>query len=128
MILVDSTVWINYFNGVSNPEVDKLDLRLDTDIVLIGDLILAEVLQGFRKQADFEAARETLLEFSIVEIGGTTLAIKSAENCRALRRRGVTVRKTIDVFIATYCIENQIPLLHSDRDFDKFEKLGLKVA
>jgi predicted nucleic acid-binding protein len=129
MLLVDSTVWIDFFNGRPAPEVDYLDAALASEIILVGDIILAEVLQGFRDDADFEAARRALDKFQQVCLLDGRLAVQSARNCRSLRRLGVTVRKTIDCFIAAYCIENQVPLLHTDRDFDPFEEhLGLMVV
>jgi predicted nucleic acid-binding protein len=94
----------------------------------LGDIILCEVLQGYRRQRDFEAARQALLRFPIYAVGGTGIALKSAENYRALRRQGITVRKRVDCLIATFVIENGFSLLHNDRDFDAFEAcLGLDV-
>ena len=129
MILVDSSVWVDYFNGKPTPETDFLDSLLGTEPVAVGDLILAEVLQGFRSDADYETAREMLSSLTTYDLLGANLAIKTAENYRALRKRGITVRKTADAIIATFCIEGRIPLLYSDRDFDPFVKhLGLKSA
>lgn len=129
MLLIDSTVWIDYFNGVSTPETDHLDSILGEEVILVGDIVLGEVLQGFRKDKDFEKAREAFGKFPQVSLLSPELAIRSAQNYRALRRRGITVRKTIDCFIATYCIETVTDLLHSDRDFDPFElHLGLQVV
>jgi predicted nucleic acid-binding protein len=129
MLLVDSTVWIDYFNGVENPQTDFLNRMLDKVPVLVGDLILAEVLQGFRQDADFESARRLLTRFTQAQMLSPTLAIQSARNYRTLRQKGITVRKTIDSLIATYCIENDHELLHNDSDFDGYEKyLGLLVA
>ena len=129
MILVDSSVWIDYFNGKLTPETDTLDRILGEDLVIMGDLILAEVLQGFRSDAAYEAAREALLKFQQVQMLNTELAIQSANNYRALRKAGITVRKTIDCLIATFCIQRGIPLLHSDRDFDPFKThLSLNVV
>ena len=129
MILVDSSVWVDYFNGQVTRETDFLDALLGTEPVAIGDLILAEVLQGFRSDADYEAAKELLASLTTYDLLGATLAIKTADNYRALRRRGITVRKTIDAIIATFCIERRTPLLYSDRDFDPFVRhLGLKPA
>jgi len=129
MLIVDSTVWIAYFNGLENPETDYLHTMVDKIPILIGDLILAEVLQGFRVDADFEKARRTLGKYIQVEMVSPALALQSARNYRLLRRKGITVRKTIDSLIATYCIENEHDLLHSDSDFDGYEKhLGLKVV
>jgi len=129
MLIVDSTVWIAYFNGLENSETDYLHTMVDKIPILIGDLILAEVLQGFRVDADFEKARRTLGKYIQVEMVSPALALQSARNYRLLRRKGITVRKTIDSLIATYCIENEHDLLHSDSDFDGYEKhLGLKVV
>src|SRR3990172_8756513 len=129
MLVVDSTVWIDYFNGVENSYTDYLHQIADKTPILIGDLILAEVLQGFRDDADFDKARRALGKYTQVEMVNLELALQSARNYRMLRRKGVTVRKTIDSFIATYCIENVRDLLHNDSDFDGYEKhLGLKVV
>lgn len=128
MILVDSTIWIDYFNGISSLRTDYLDRVLDQTRIIVGDLILAEVLQGFRNDADFEQARRALVKFHQVQMVNPSLAVKSAQNFRLLRRKGVTVRKTIDSLIATWCIENHVPLLHNDSDFDGYEAhLGLQV-
>jgi predicted nucleic acid-binding protein len=127
-LFVDSSVWIDYFNGVSTSETDYLDDTLGKRVIVVGDLILAEVLQGFRFQKDFEKARNALLSFPLIEVLGTDIAIKSAVNYRKLRTKGITIRKTIDCLIATRCIEDGLTLLHSDRDFDQFEQhLALKV-
>ncbi len=129
MILVDSSVWVDYFNGTITQETDFLDALLGAEPVAIGDLILAEVLQGFRSEADYEAAKQLLASLTTYDLLGTALAIKTADNYRTLRRRGITVRKTVDAIIATFCIERRTPLLYSDRDFDPFVKhLGLKPA
>jgi len=129
MILVDSSVWADYFNGRATRETDYLDTLLGTEPIAIGDLILAEVLQGFRSDADFAAAKELMACLTLYDLLGATLALKVAENYRALRKRGVTVRKTADTIIATFCIDRGVPLLYSDRDFDPFVKyLGLKPA
>ena len=128
MILVDSSVWIDYFRGIATPESDRLDSLLGVEPLAIGDLILAEVLQGFSSERDFNQVRKDLDAFTRVELGGKEIAIQAARNFRALRGLGVTVRKTIDTLIATRCIESGYTLLHSDRDFDPFEKhLGLLV-
>ncbi len=128
MILVDSSVWIDYFNGVANKETNFLDNELSVSPVLIADLILAEVLQGFAKESDYQVAKQKLLQLSMVEIGGSDVALKAAENFRFLRRKGSAVRKTIDCFIATFCIEKHLPLLHRDRDFNSFVRyLGLRT-
>jgi predicted nucleic acid-binding protein len=129
MLVVDSTVWIAYFNGLENRQTDYLHTMVDKTPILIGDLILAEVLQGFRDDSDFEKARRALGKYTQVEMVSPTLALQSARNYRLLRRQGITVRKTIDSLIATYCIENEHDLLHTDSDFDGYEKhLGLKIV
>lgn len=129
MLVVDSTVWVDYFNGVRNPQTDYLDQIADKTPILIGDLILAEVLQGFREDVDFEKARRAFGRYMQVEMINPELAVQSARNYRMLRKKGVTVRKTIDSVIATYCIENGHDLLHNDSDFDGYEKhLGLRVV
>lgn len=118
MILVDSSVWINYFNGISTWQTDLLDHYLSNTPIIIGDLILTEVLQGFRSNTDFETAKNFLGALQFRQIGGYRVAIKSANNYRILRKSGVTVRKTIDIIIATFCIIEGLTLLHDDRDFD----------
>ena len=118
MILVDSSVWINYFNGIPTWQTDLLDNYLSNVPVVIGDLILAEVLQGFRSDKDYETAKNLLSTLPFRQIGGYNVAIQSAQNYRFLRRTGVTVRKTIDIIIATFCIMEGLTLLHDDRDFD----------
>jgi predicted nucleic acid-binding protein len=129
MLIVDSTVWVDYFNGIENPQTDYLYEIVDKTPILIGDLILVEVLQGFRDDADFERARRIFGKYMQVEMVNQELALQSARNYRLLRRKGITVRKTIDSLIATYCIENEHTLLHNDSDFDGYEKhLGLTVV
>ena len=129
MLVVDSTVWIDYFKGVENLQTDYLDQIADKTPILMGDLILAEVLQGFRDNADFEKACRALGKYIQDEMVTPELALQSARNYRMLRREGVTVRKTIDSLIATFCIENEHDLLHNDSDFDGYEKhLGLRVV
>lgn len=128
MILVDSSVWIDFFNGVRTPQTDKLDDLLGAEELVMGDLILTEVLQGFNRDRDFETARKALAALPVVELGGEEIAIEAAKNFRRLRKFGITVRKTIDCIIATRCIVSGHDLLHSDRDFDPFrDHLGLRV-
>ena len=128
MVLVDSSVWIDHFTGRTTAETEWLDRSLGRRALVVGDLILAEVLQGFRAEADFRKARRALRKFPVLSMVGEAVALSSATNYRALRNRGVTVRKTIDCLIATCCILRRVQLLHSDRDFDPFElHLGLKV-
>ena len=129
MILVDSSVWIEYFNGIENVNTDYLDEILGSEPVGIGDLMLTEVLQGFRTDSGYKTAKRLLTDLPILEIVGTERAIRAAENYRLLRKKGVTVRKTIDTLIATFCIDQQYPLLFTDRDFAPFVRhLGLKSA
>jgi predicted nucleic acid-binding protein len=128
MIFLDSTVLIDYFNGKNNWQVEVLDSILGKELVVIGDYVLTEVLQGFRNEKEFQKAKTILLSFPCFDIGGKEIAIQSAKNYRFLRKKGITVRKTIDTMIATFCIQNKFTLLHNDRDFDPFNKfLNLKV-
>lgn len=129
MILVDSSVWIDFFRGTPSPQTDRLDALLGNEPLLIGDLILVEVLQGFTADRDFDRARRLLGLLDLITIGGHDIAVEAARNFRILRALGVTVRKTIDTLIATRCIASGITLLHSDRDFDPFaEHLGLECC
>ena len=129
MILVDSSVWIDYFKGAVTPQTEKLDSLLGQELLVVGDLILTEVLQGFTHDRDFNAARKMMTSLTVVELGGEEIAIQAARNFRVLRNLGVTVRKTIDTIIATRCIESGYDLLHCDRDFDPFARhLGLRVV
>ncbi len=129
MILVDSSVWIDYFGGTASPATDQLDALLGVEPLVTGDLILAEVLQGFAAEREFREARVLLESFEVVSLAGREVCLEAAQNFRALRRKGVTIRKTIDTIIATCCIRNGYVLLHDDRDFDAFvEHLGLRVA
>jgi predicted nucleic acid-binding protein len=128
MILVDTSVWIDYFNGKKSIQTDKLDELLSSEQIIMGDIILSEVLQGFRKDSDFNKAREALDFLQCYSISNKEIAIKSAENFRSVRKKGITVRKTTDMLIGTFCIENNIPLLHNDKDFTPLEKLGLLVV
>jgi len=118
VILVDSSVWVNYFNGISTWQTDLLDHYLSNVPVIIGDLILVEVLQGFRSNNDYEIAKDFLSALLFRQIGGFNVAVQSAQNYRVLRKSGITVRKTIDIIIATFCIIEGLTLLHDDRDFD----------
>jgi len=124
--MVDSSVWIDYFKGTINKQTDFLNSALGTQSLCIGDLILTEVLQGFRLDKDYRQARVLLSELTIYEILGVKIAQQSANNFRSLRKRGITVRKTADVIIATFCIEQKLPLLFTDKDFKPFvDHLGL---
>ena len=129
MILVDSSVWIDYFRGTSTPQSDRLDQLLGVVPLAIGDLVLVEVLQGFTGDKEFNQAKKLLSSFTLVDLGGHDIVIQAAKNFRTLRSLGVTVRKTIDTVIATRCIESGYYLLHNDRDFDPFaEYLGLRAV
>jgi len=129
VILVDSSVWIDYFRGKATAESDCLDSLIGSEPLLIGDLIMVEVLQGFASKRDFNQARRLLSTMRVIDLAGAQIAIRAAQNFRALRLLGVTVRKTIDTIIATRCIEDDIRLLYSDRDFDPFVRhLGLRTA
>ncbi|MEX1010482.1 MAG: PIN domain nuclease [Balneolaceae bacterium] len=128
MILVDTSVWIDYLNGVNTWQSDTLDRFLSEKTVLTGDIILAELLQGFDKENDFQVARKALDPLECIALGGKTVAIQSAMNFRLLRASGVTIRKTVDMLIGTWCIESKVQLLHNDKDFDRIAgKLPLKV-
>ena len=126
MVLVDSSVWIDFFGDALTPEVEALAAMVGKEQLIIGDLVLTEVLQGIRSDRQFRIVRSALRPLTTVTLVSPTLAVQSAQNYRFLRTQGITVRKTIDCLIATWCIENYIPLLHSDRDFTPFENhLGL---
>ncbi len=128
MILIDSSILIDFFNGIENWQTSYLSDALGRENFIIGDIILAEVLQGFRTKNDFIKAKELLFDFPIYNLCGKEIAVKSAENFRALREKGITCRKTIDSIIATFCIENEITLLHNDKDFIPFEtEFNLRV-
>ena len=129
MILVDSSVWIDYFRGTPTPQTEMLDSLLGSEPVVTGDLVLTEVLQGFGSEHDFNQARKLLTSLVVVDLVGQDIAIQAARNFRALRALGITVRKTIDAVIATRCIATGLTLLYSDRDFDPFvQHLGLRSA
>lgn len=129
MILVDSSVWIDYFRSADTPQVALLDSLFGRTPLAVGDLIAAEVLQGVRDEREFKLVRRTLGAFDHIDLAGYDLAVKALENYRQLRALGITIRKTIDTLIATRCIEDGLTLLHADRDFLPFaEHLGLKVA
>jgi predicted nucleic acid-binding protein len=127
MIVVDSSVWIDYFRGLSRPQTDKLDALLGAEPLAIGDLILVEVLQGFSSDQDFNQARRLLATLEPIDIGGHDIATLAANSHRALRALGITPRKTIDTVIATRCIVSGHALLHNDREFEPFVMhLGLR--
>ena len=129
MTLVDSSVWIDYFNGITSRETDMLDRLLREERLAIGDLILAEVLQGFSSDRQFREAHKMLSSLVMIDLGGKEVAVQAARNFRTLRKLGVTVRETIHTLIATRCIESGLTLLSSDRDFDPFVRhLGLRTC
>ncbi len=128
MILVDTSVWIDYFNGIENKQTDSLDHILSEQTVLIGDIILAELLQGFDSDKEFRLAKQALDPLDCIHLGGKSLAIKAAINFRFLRLKGVTIRKTVDMLIGSWCIEHDVELLHNDKDFDQIAtQLPLQV-
>jgi predicted nucleic acid-binding protein len=129
MVIVDTTVWIDYLRGTENPETRWLERELQRQRLGLTDLILCEVLQGIREQSLFTRVRADLLRFQVFQTGGSEMAVAAAQNYRDLRQRGYTVHKTIDCLIATFCLQGRHELLHRDRDFDCFEKvLGLRVV
>jgi predicted nucleic acid-binding protein len=129
VVIVDTTVWVDYFRGVRNPETDWLDTELDRQRLGITDLIVCEVLQGVRDEATATTVERQLLKLQVFETGSVDLARDAARNYRMLRSRGHTVRKTIDCLIATFCLRERHSLLHRDRDFDPFEEfLQLSVV
>ena len=128
MVLVDTSVWIDFFNGVDSVAASRLDGLLGSGRILMGDLILTEILQGFSREADYRRARALLAELPCADLCGHEIAVAAADNYRRLRRLGVTVRKTIDVIIGTFCVVNHHQLLHADRDFDCMQRnLGLRI-
>jgi predicted nucleic acid-binding protein len=128
LVIVDTSVWIDFLNGVTNPESEWLDLNLDRERIGLTTMVLAEVLQGLRDDREASLVRTQLLEFEIIDLLDAALAVEAAHCYRRLRAAGRTVRTTIDVLTATYCIREGHSLLHRDRDFDIFEeKLGLRV-
>ncbi len=122
MILVDTSIWIDYFNGIETKQTNMLDVALIDGTVAIGDMIVMEILQGFRDDNDCNKAKKSLATLEQYEMFGQSMVIKCADNCRVLRKKGVTIRKTADVIIASFCIDKKIPLLFSDRDFMPFVK------
>jgi predicted nucleic acid-binding protein len=126
MVVVDTTVWIDYVHGLNTPYTNALDFELIHNQVVTGDLIITEFLQGFRNDKDFEAATKIMDSLIYCDMLGKDIALKAAMNFRTLRKNGVTVRKTSDIIIGTFCIEHKLPLLHNDKDFEPMEKyLGL---
>lgn len=128
MILVDSSVWIDYFNGKISPQTDYLDAIVGKEVIIIADIVFIEVLQGFKNDSDYAKAKEMLELFPMVNILDKDVALKCIAMYRDLRQKGITIRKTIDIIIATYCIINNIALLQSDRDFIPFKDyMGLQI-
>ena len=128
MIVVDTTVWIDVLQGRSNARSDWLNRNLTVESLALTDLIFCEILQGVHRDDSFPLFQRDLLRFLVFETGGAELAVAAANNYRSLRKRGITIRSTIDCITATFCIREGHHLLHNDRDFDPFEKhLGLKV-
>lgn len=128
MIVADTSVWIDYVNGIIAPHTNLLDFELINNQIITGDIIIAEFLQGFKSDADFSKAKGIMDSLVYYDFLGHRNAHKAADNYRKLRKQGITIRKTIDIFIATFCIENDFQLIHNDRDFDPMEEiLGLKV-
>jgi len=128
LIVADTSAWIDYVKGIDAPHTNALDYELAHDRIATGDIIITEFLQGFRTEADYLAARQLMETLEYHDFLGKALAYKSALNYRLLRRQGITVRKTIDVIISTFCIEHDFKLIHNDKDFDPMEEyLGLKV-
>jgi predicted nucleic acid-binding protein len=126
LIVVDSSVWIDFLAGRRTPEVHRLRSTLGADEIIVGDLMLCEILQGLRSERAARDVEGLLRRFEIASMGGETVAVAAARNFRSLRRRGITIRKTIDLLIGTWCIENRMPLLHNDRDFQPMARhLGL---
>ncbi len=128
MIVVDTSVWIDYVNGIITPQTNLLDIELENSRIVTGDLIITEFLQGFRDDKQYYEAKELMESLDYCDFVGKEIAIKAAENFRKLRKKGITVRKTIDVLIATFCVENGYELIHNDKDFDQMEEiLGLRI-
>ena len=129
MIVVDSSVWIDFLNGRKAPHVERLRAVLGVEEIIVGDLMLCEILQGLDGEQATRQVEALLRRFEIVSMAGEAIAVAAARNFRSLRRRGITVRKTIDLLIGTWCIENRGPLLHNDSDFRPMARhLGLIEA
>jgi hypothetical protein len=129
VVVVDSSVWIDYFNGVDSTAALRLDELLGAEPLAVGDLVLTEVLQGFRNESHYQTAKKLMLSLTVFDMLGQEMAEKSADNFRTLRAKGITVRRTVDVIIATYCIEHRLPLLFGDKDFLPFvHNMGLRAA
>ncbi|MGD9974294.1 MAG: PIN domain nuclease [Desulfatirhabdiaceae bacterium] len=128
MIVADTSVWIDYVNGIIAPHTNALDYELEHNRIITGDLIIVEFLQGFKNEKEYEKAKQIMDSLEYMNFVGREISLKASNNYRILRKQGITVRKTIDVLIATFCMENDLSLIHNDKDFDPFEEiLGLKV-
>ncbi|HAJ79441.1 MAG TPA: VapC toxin family PIN domain ribonuclease [Fibrobacteres bacterium] len=128
MILADTSIWIDYFRGINSSKTDLLNDLLDYERIAIGDLIITELMQGFRTKSQINAALRIISRLEYFDLAGKDIAFKAAENYRLMRKAGITIRKTIDIIIGTFCIENKFALLHNDRDFEPMaEYLGLVV-
>jgi predicted nucleic acid-binding protein len=128
MIVVDTSVWIDYVRGIDAPHTNLLDYELEHSRIVTGDLIIAEFLQGFRSEEDYQKAKKIMESLEYHDLVGKEIALQAAQNFRKLRKNGITIRKTIDIIIATFCIANGFELLHNDRDFDSMaDLLGLRV-
>ena len=129
MILADTSIWIDFFNGKITTETNFLDNALAEGNVIIGDLIVLEILQGIRHEQDYNKTKKALATLEQFELFGNSMVFECASNFRKLRKKGLTIRKTADLIIASFCIKNKIPLLFSDRDFIPFtEHLNLIPA
>ncbi|MFC3151469.1 PIN domain nuclease [Litoribrevibacter euphylliae] len=129
MIIADTSVWIDYFNGVINSFTDELDNQLMEGNVALGDLILLEILQGIKSDKEYNKTKQLLTKLDQYEMLGSGMVVQCADHYRLLRKQGITIRKTADVIIATFCIENKLPLLFTDKDFKPFvEHCGLISA
>ncbi len=129
MLIADSSVWIDFLRGAETPQTERLFAVLGEGAIGIGDIMLCEVLQGIKANKQFEQVRQQLTQLDVLPVISPEIAVQAARNYRTLRRKGITVRKTIDTLIATFCIEKGHMLLHNDRDFDPFEEhLGLQVV
>lgn len=128
MIIADTSAWIDYFRGIESFHTDVLDYELSRSRIGTGDLIITEFLQGFRNDKDFQDAKTMMDSLQYFDLAGKEIATAAAQNFRILRKEGITVRKTIDVLIATFCIVHNFELIHNDREFEPFEiRFGLKV-
>lgn len=128
MIVADTSTWIDYVKGIESLQTSILDYELEHSKIITGDIIITEFLQGFREEKDYETAKQMMESLEYHDFLGKEIAIQATQNYRILKKSGIIVRKTIDVIIATFCIENRFELIHNDRDFDPMEEyLGLRV-